>query len=417
MRIRRLSTLFAIGLMVAGLSHAQQVGRRAVVVTVQNLAPAGGTYQSPIWIGFHDGGFDLYDLGMASSEALERIAEDGDTAALNALFATMMPDGIQTTVAANGMMPPLAPGQLASRIFELDPSDPNTRYFSFASMVLPSNDTFVGNDSPVAHPIYNDRGRFVAEGFTVAGPGGAIDAGTEANDELPANTAFLGQSVANSGDDELGVVHTASGFNAVGSGGVLDEPQFAHADYTEVRYNLLAFRFHLIDLGGSTTFAGRLSVQQEIPAPIVERRPGGGKIRLQLLSDGDGLSFRIETRSLSGPITGAHLHLAPAGQTGPVVVDLLALRDRDRRRFVGTITPDDVMGVLGDADRPFSALLAELASGAIYVNVHTELNPAGEIRGQLFPGPRGVVRIEAMDDGEGPPLLPGGRIPDDLQNR
>ena len=43
----------------------------AVTVTVENLAPADGTIQTPFWIALQDGSFDTYDRGAAASAALE----------------------------------------------------------------------------------------------------------------------------------------------------------------------------------------------------------------------------------------------------------------------------------------------------------------------------------------------------------
>jgi hypothetical protein len=33
-----------------------------VTVTIEDLAPTNGTNQTPQWVGFHDGTFDLYDV-------------------------------------------------------------------------------------------------------------------------------------------------------------------------------------------------------------------------------------------------------------------------------------------------------------------------------------------------------------------
>lgn len=49
-----------------------------VTVSITNLAPDGGTLQTPFWVGFHDG-FDTYDRGRPVSPGLESLAEDGDT--------------------------------------------------------------------------------------------------------------------------------------------------------------------------------------------------------------------------------------------------------------------------------------------------------------------------------------------------
>ncbi|MCP4248268.1 MAG: hypothetical protein GY778_14575, partial [bacterium] len=64
------------------------------------------------------------------------------------------------------------------------------------------------------------------------------DAGTEVNDEIPAHTAFFGQTEPDTGIDEFGVVHDHPGFLPPGSGGILDDPGFANADFTQSGYEI-----------------------------------------------------------------------------------------------------------------------------------------------------------------------------------
>ena len=54
----------------------------SVVVTVENSAPARGAFQTPFWIGMHDGAFDIYDRnvelgaeGLVPAPAVERLAD------------------------------------------------------------------------------------------------------------------------------------------------------------------------------------------------------------------------------------------------------------------------------------------------------------------------------------------------------
>ena len=78
-------------------------------------------------------------------------------------------------------------------------------------MLVPSNDAFFGNPNPIGHRIFNDDGSFKGDDFIVMGAG-IRDAGTEFNDEIPQNTARLGQTVPNTGVTENGVVTTHAGF-------------------------------------------------------------------------------------------------------------------------------------------------------------------------------------------------------------
>ena len=44
---------------------------------------------TPLWFGFHDGGFDVFDVGAAASASLESLAEDGMTAGLEGDFEAL----------------------------------------------------------------------------------------------------------------------------------------------------------------------------------------------------------------------------------------------------------------------------------------------------------------------------------------
>ncbi len=74
---------------------------------------------------------------------------------------------------------------------------------------------------------------------------------------------------------------------------------------------------------------------------------------------------------MSGPATAAHVHLGPPGTAGPIAIPLCApCKANSHGSFTGPI---------GGNVRLLHALLG----GAAYVNVHTRLNPQGEIRGQI----------------------------------
>ena len=109
-----------------------------------------------------------------------------------------------------------------------------------------------------------------------------------------------------------------------------------------------------------------------------------GQIILRLSKDGTVLSYKLIVSNID-KVFGAHLHLAPAGENGAVVVSLFGPVPATGRvsgvLAEGTITAGDLEGPLeGD---PLSALIEAIREGDIYANVHTTDYPAGEIRGQL----------------------------------
>ena len=228
----------ALGALVMGVVMAGQASATTeVTVTIENLAPTNGTNFTPVWIGFHDGTFDTFDSGASASAALESLAEDGATAGISADFGASGAGNVDATIASPSGPPPFQPGQAQSQSFNLDENDAKNRYFSFLSMILPSNDAFIGNNDAKAFEVFDTNGNFVGGTFVILGSS-VYDAGTEVNDELPANTAFFGQAAPNTGVTENGTVGFHPGFNATGTGGILDDAGFSAADFTQSGYEV-----------------------------------------------------------------------------------------------------------------------------------------------------------------------------------
>ncbi len=183
-----------------------------VKVTVENLAPTGGVFNTPVWVGFHNGSFDLYEMGEPASMALERLAEDGSIGPLSEEFLSMQADAVDGVVldpAGFAGAPVFEPGSKSSLMVDLDPAA--NGYFSYASMVIPSNDAFVANGDPMMYRLFDDNGEFMGPiSITVFGSH-VLDAGTEDNTEEDA--AFLNQMAPDTGVSSNGVVSMHPGFN------------------------------------------------------------------------------------------------------------------------------------------------------------------------------------------------------------
>ncbi len=129
-----------------------------------------------------------------------------------------------------------------------------------------------------------------------------------------------------------------------------------------------------VDVNRDFTFTAVLDQAQEVPAPIAV--PGAaGTATMRFNSANNTFDLDLFVQGLSGPIISSHLHVAPPGAAGPAVVSLgdqtayIASGGGFRRIVRGLAFP--------------TANIADLLSGNIYVNVHTALNPAGEIRSQM----------------------------------
>ena len=109
-----------------------------------------------------------------------------------------------------------------------------------------------------------------------------------------------------------------------------------------------------------------LSGAQEVP-PVSTSASGSGTITV---NDDKSVSGSVKTSGVTG--LAAHIHIAPAGRNGPVIVPLTKGSD-------GSTWSVPAGARLTDAQ--YDAYKA----GNLYVNVHSAAYKGGEIRGQLKP--------------------------------
>jgi hypothetical protein len=107
-----------------------------------------------------------------------------------------------------------------------------------------------------------------------------------------------------------------------------------------------------------------LSGGEEIPS-IATSASGNA-----IVTVGPDMSVTVKVTTSGIAATASHIHMAPAGQNGPVIVPFVKNGDGFSTAAGAKLT---------------EAQFAAFKAGNLYVNVHSAANPGGEIRGQIRP--------------------------------
>jgi hypothetical protein len=148
--------------------------------------------------------------------------------------------------------------------------------------------------------------------------------------------------------------------------------------------------------GHGNRFSAKLTGFEETPS---ESTPGHGSLKLRIVG-GDTIRYTLryeDFEAAEGATTQAHIHFGQRGVAGGVSAFLCggAPPSSDKPpctptegEFENTIDAADVIGPSGQgiAAGEMEELIRAIKKGYAYGNVHTTLNPAGLIRGQLHRG-------------------------------
>ncbi|MBK2126279.1 CHRD domain-containing protein [Fangia hongkongensis] len=96
------------------------------------------------------------------------------------------------------------------------------------------------------------------------------------------------------------------------------------------------------------------------------------------------LDFTIDYAGLSSAPFMAHFHLGSATTNGPILQTIFGKPDKPAMPLIKDSQKQDYGVLTGKWIVPKDEV-QDLLHGRIYVNLHTKLNPGGEIRGQLLP--------------------------------
>ena len=133
----------------------------------------------------------------------------------------------------------------------------------------------------------------------------------------------------------------------------------------------------------SVNFRVTLSGDNEVP-PVMTDTTGTAIFHVD--RTWTEIRFKLDVRDAEKVLgaAGAHLHCAPAGVNGPVVVFLAGMTppgyDGDIQ-LRGTLNDDSILNPA--CGENIAELVDAMLNGDVYVNVHSSLVPSGVVRGQV----------------------------------
>lgn len=136
-----------------------------------------------------------------------------------------------------------------------------------------------------------------------------------------------------------------------------------------------------------------LSSFHSVPALAAQ---GEGLFTAKLRRGEGRIEYRLIYADVDSPIRASHIHFGNAWENGGIIAYLctnvndapspdVPLCPQTAGTVEGVIEADDVIGPGGNAIQPgdFASLLNAIDAAAVYVNIHTDAYPTGQIRGQL----------------------------------
>ncbi len=130
-------------------------------------------------------------------------------------------------------------------------------------------------------------------------------------------------------------------------------------------------------------FSANLTGQEEVPP--VDTQAMGEAIFVPIQPRNETIDFYVNTTGIQA-VTQAHIHSGSPGENGPIVVTLFTLNPVQNDVSInGSIAANNLEGPM--QGKTVAELIGAIKNNTTYVNVHTEQNPNGEIRGQLADTP------------------------------
>lgn len=129
------------------------------------------------------------------------------------------------------------------------------------------------------------------------------------------------------------------------------------------------------------TFTATLSGANEVPGVLTG---AGGTATVMLNSTADTISWVIDVYNLPTGVTAGHIHVGGPGLAGPTVINFTVVAGTSNDfRISGTAAATNFNARTAQGIGSWDDVKQALMNGQLYVNIHSQANPGGEIRGQL----------------------------------
>lgn len=126
-------------------------------------------------------------------------------------------------------------------------------------------------------------------------------------------------------------------------------------------------------------FDAKLTGKNEVPAKDTKAT---GIVEFTVTGP-NSMSYKVSVTNMQ-KVTAAHIHLGKVGENGPIIVTLFKTGSPSATTN-GTVSQGNITSIKLEgplAGKQLSDLISLMNKAGAYVNVHTEANPNGEIRGQ-----------------------------------
>jgi hypothetical protein len=131
------------------------------------------------------------------------------------------------------------------------------------------------------------------------------------------------------------------------------------------------------------TLTAALSGSDETPAPGLNTG-AFGNATVTVDVGARAVTYRVDVFNLPSGVTASHIHVGGVGTAGPIIINFAPpLTASNDFGYAGTVPESQWLLRPEQGIRSGDDIIQAILGGNTYVNVHSSVNPGGEIRGRL----------------------------------